>query len=355
MGRKAGEEGGKRDEILAVAAASFMEKGYDGTSVRGIMKRAGGEIGLFYYYFASKEAVYDQVLERLFSDYQTGLEEIANSVYRDPFRGLTRLFAYIKEDAGHMLPLSAETVHRTVRWAIREHAMAILAPHIRQIIEALRLMGAKPPLGLDATAMMLAYGVGGMLMGLPEAGGVQGAEDAPEAVRLLMGLDAQWADLLFPQAAAPEDTAAVAKLAAGAREQLPGFSRTAFEPWFQQKIQQGEALVIRHEEKAVGCILFSYDRREIEFLAVAPPCRKRGVAMRLLTTAMAQFPAGTELSVVIYREDSLRSADGMRFYQNHGFREGAPVTVQGALCRRLTAAAPDCLPALEQMRENLGE
>ena len=50
MGRKAGMEGNKREEILAAAHNCFLEQGFDGTSVRTIMKQAGAEIGLFYDY-----------------------------------------------------------------------------------------------------------------------------------------------------------------------------------------------------------------------------------------------------------------------------------------------------------------
>ena len=59
MGRKAGMEGNKREDILSAAHYCFLEQGYDGTSVRTIMKQAGAEIGLFYYYFKNKDDAFD--------------------------------------------------------------------------------------------------------------------------------------------------------------------------------------------------------------------------------------------------------------------------------------------------------
>ncbi len=44
MGRRAGGGSGKKEEILSAAQSCFLEHGFDGTSVRSIMKKAGGEI-----------------------------------------------------------------------------------------------------------------------------------------------------------------------------------------------------------------------------------------------------------------------------------------------------------------------
>lgn len=63
MARKKVTDGGKREQIVAAAMDCFLEKGYDGTSVRSIMKKAGGEIGLFYYYFQNKDDAFDKVLD----------------------------------------------------------------------------------------------------------------------------------------------------------------------------------------------------------------------------------------------------------------------------------------------------
>ena len=57
MPRKPIIEGGKREEIAKAALELFLSKGYDGTSVRAIMNQAGGEVGLFYYYFKNKDEI----------------------------------------------------------------------------------------------------------------------------------------------------------------------------------------------------------------------------------------------------------------------------------------------------------
>lgn len=47
----------RRQEILAAATALFAERGYTNTPVDAIIAQAGLSKGVFYYYFASKEAV----------------------------------------------------------------------------------------------------------------------------------------------------------------------------------------------------------------------------------------------------------------------------------------------------------
>ncbi|MEW2623422.1 ScbR family autoregulator-binding transcription factor [Streptomyces sp. NPDC048106] len=51
-----------REEILRAAAEVFDERGYNGASMREIMKRAGVTLGAVYFHFPSKEALARQVM-----------------------------------------------------------------------------------------------------------------------------------------------------------------------------------------------------------------------------------------------------------------------------------------------------
>jgi len=63
MARKAVLEGGKKDEILNVALELFLKNGYENTSIRMILERVGGEVGMFYHYFDSKQEVFDKAFQ----------------------------------------------------------------------------------------------------------------------------------------------------------------------------------------------------------------------------------------------------------------------------------------------------
>ena len=134
MARKPVTDGGKREKIVVAAMKFFLEKGYDGTSIRAIMKKAGGEVGLFYYYFNNKDDVFDKALDLFFASYQNSFAEITDSAYRDPFRALTRFFEYMKAETVRFRDKYAANIHRTVRWAIRERTLTIVTPYILSLI-----------------------------------------------------------------------------------------------------------------------------------------------------------------------------------------------------------------------------
>ena len=340
MARKAVSDNEKKEAIISAAMDCFFEKGYDGTSIRTIMKRAGAEVGLFYYYFNSKDEVFDKVLDKFFSGYQKDFSEIADRVYRDPFRTLTRFFLYMIKETERFREKYAEKMHRTVRWAIREHTLTIIVPYIRQIIDVLTSFGAKPPLNLDLTAIVLAHGVGSTILHENSDWIKQNLHDSRKAGNLLMGLNSETSDLMFPENPNAEEIPLIADMAQGMKENFPGVVRSEFELLLKEKIEKGEAIVIRNQDKIAGCILFSRNEKEIEFLAVSPDLRKQGVASRLLITAMSEFPPETELSVVTYRDGDAIGNDARRFYKKFGFKDGEYLTVFDYPCQRLIGHAP---------------
>ena len=115
MGRKAGMEGNKREDILAAAQDCFLEQGFDGTSVRTIMKQAGGEIGLFYYYFKNKDDAFDQVLDRFFAGYEADFARIVAHGRRNPCRVMEEFFEYMERETAAFRENYAGKMHRTVR------------------------------------------------------------------------------------------------------------------------------------------------------------------------------------------------------------------------------------------------
>ncbi len=63
-GRKLTKRGSKRrQQVLDVASRIFAERGYHGTTVRDVCDALGVGKGVFYWYFASKEALFTEVLQ----------------------------------------------------------------------------------------------------------------------------------------------------------------------------------------------------------------------------------------------------------------------------------------------------
>lgn len=56
----------RKDDIIETALSLFSEKGYENTRVEEIAKSAGVNQALIYYYFKSKEAILDYLLEKFY-------------------------------------------------------------------------------------------------------------------------------------------------------------------------------------------------------------------------------------------------------------------------------------------------
>src|SRR3954469_16806644 len=79
----------RRDELLAIAAGLFAEKGFKNTTVRDIADASGILSGSLYHHFDSKESMVDEILktfqEELFGQYD---EILASDL--DPLARLER-------------------------------------------------------------------------------------------------------------------------------------------------------------------------------------------------------------------------------------------------------------------------
>jgi AcrR family transcriptional regulator len=66
----------RRSELIACAQKLFYSRGYESTSVRDIVDEVGVAKGTFYYYFDSKTAVLEAVVDELIAQAQAILQEI---------------------------------------------------------------------------------------------------------------------------------------------------------------------------------------------------------------------------------------------------------------------------------------
>jgi TetR/AcrR family transcriptional regulator len=57
----------RKEEIVDVAMGLFAEHGYEGTSMNNVAERVGIRKASLFYHFASKDALYEAVLDRLIS------------------------------------------------------------------------------------------------------------------------------------------------------------------------------------------------------------------------------------------------------------------------------------------------
>lgn len=189
MPRKQRFEGGTKNRIIAVGGRLFFERGFDGTGIRQIMKAVGADVGGFYYYFKSKDELFDAVLENFFVPIKEGFARIADSVGDDPAATLLEFFRYVRQITVDFREKYEENMHRTVRWAIREQTLTVMEPYIEQILQALKEKDAKPMMeDLHLCAVFLSHGVGSVILH-EDIEFVDNAEDElRRTARMVLGL-----------------------------------------------------------------------------------------------------------------------------------------------------------------------
>ncbi len=184
-----------RERLLAAARDTFDHHGFDGASLRAIARNARTTIGMIYYYFPTKDALWDAVID---DTYQRVLAEIA-AVFGapGPLRG------QLRQAAQHIATLSADDL-RVVRLALRD-ALASTARrqrlferfrrgHIPLVLGAVARARASGEVVADAPASMVTFVAGVVavlshlvLGALPLPGLPVGDERIDVALELLFG------------------------------------------------------------------------------------------------------------------------------------------------------------------------
>ena len=345
MSRKPILDGGKREEIAKAALELFLKNGYDGTSVRAIMNRAGGEVGLFYYYFKNKDDVFDAVLDLFFAHYDADFAAIVAHGRRNPCRVMQDFFEYMERETIKFRAQYEDKLHRTVRWAIREHTLTIIEPYLRQIVDIQSdYYGVSPVLSPEVAALYLTHGVGSAILHEDSAVYLQDRTEIKKGVSLLMGMSASEQELRIPYPATAEDIPGWMTFIRTVKAHFPGLNEAEYEGQLAGYIQRGEAWVYRDGKTIAAALLLSKGRQEIDSLDVSPKYRRHGLAARLVETAAAQFPVGTLLSVTSYREGDPQGMAARALYKYLGFSEGALTEAFGRPCQIWTLTVPDGTP-----------
>ena len=163
MARKAVLEGGKRDEILDKAIFLFAQNGYEGTSVRMILKEVGGEIGMFYHYFSSKEELFDCAMKR-FMQQQGELfsKLLENGSIGTPKERLQALLKTYAESMSKFRALTNDTLHWSMKCTLHDLTVETMIPAVKSILNEL-CVGVTNDIEIDFLAQYVLKGISGVL------------------------------------------------------------------------------------------------------------------------------------------------------------------------------------------------
>lgn len=188
MARKQKFEGGTKNRIIDVGGQMFLENGFDGTGIRAVMDRVGADVGVFYYYFNTKDDLFNDVLDRLMEPYKPNFDRLVEEAKEEPVQGLFRLFNYLQEAAEDFRTKYGENLHRSVKWSIREHALETIEPYTEEIVSMIVEKGAEPVMDIHTSAIYLAHAIGGCVLKEDEAWVAVAKPQLLQSVKVLMGL-----------------------------------------------------------------------------------------------------------------------------------------------------------------------
>lgn len=298
MVRKSVGEGSRRDDIVSAALELFFTQGYDGTSVRAIMTKAGGEVGLFYYYFKNKDDVFDSVLDRFFSHYDADFVRMIQHGRRNPCRVMQDFFEYMEAETTKFRVQYAEKMHRTVRWAIREHTLTLIEPYLEQVVQIQSsYYGVKPALEPRVAALFLTHGVGSYILHEDQLHFQMHRAEVKRSTSLIMSMPMEKQELRTPYPASREDIPAWMALMGRAGRNADLMDEAAYKARLAQRIDQGEGWVFRYGDGLAAALLYTQADQTVDLLVVSPEFADEGLTERLLETAAAQFPVGATLTL----------------------------------------------------------
>ena len=124
--------------------------------------------------------------------------------------------------------------------------------------------------------------------------------------------------------ATPADIPAWLTLVLSVAAEFPGFQLEEYKAALEENIARNSALFAEIDGAMAGVLLFSYEDRELLFLAVLPKYRRFGVASALISRMLLKLPAGGVTLTTFCGEDKNGEA-ARALYPKVGFLPGESV------------------------------
>lgn len=281
MGRKAVGKKGKRSDIVNAAYRCFLKNGYDGTSIREIMKEANAEVGLFYYYFDSKDDAYREVQQMFINEFLGNVEEIVENASMDSFRVLKQLFDELASIVTNFYEKYGDKLHDSVLRSLREYLLVQFVPYVKRVLEELVRKGAKLHVDLDTVAQLLTYGVGGIISHNP-ADHMARPLEIRKCFNLIMGLSQEEDMAMNPQYATKNEAGEILLLFAKK-------SKTLDSAQMLLHLQNNEVIYVNGINQIDGCVVFDKAKGEIVDIVVQKVAMEKLITDVLLFTARADI------------------------------------------------------------------
>lgn len=134
---------------------------------------------------------------------------------------------------------------------------------------------------------------------------------------------------------AKEDMNKILSMMEQVKEDFPGYQESEFLEALHKAIDDKEALLEEKEGRLAGMLTFSYQEKELTFLAVMPEFRKQGVGKRLIKRMAESFEDGEVVHVITFREGDQKGTAARYCYHSCGFVDDEELVVFDYPCQRM--------------------
>ena len=127
----------RRQELLKIAYRMFIEKGYENTSIDEIIAEAGIAKGTYYYYFKSKEATLEAVIDMMLEEEVGRAKEVLEASLPVPQKLVSVIYSLrpVQDEQGIIDVLEAKeniVMHEKISRRIVEEAVPLLTEVVKE-------------------------------------------------------------------------------------------------------------------------------------------------------------------------------------------------------------------------------
>lgn len=127
----------RKQELLKIAYRMFIEKGYENTSIDEIIAEAGIAKGTYYYYFESKEATLEAVIDMMIEEAVGKAKEVLEASLPVPQKVVSIIYSFRPAQGEHVIVKALHTkenivMHEIVNRRIVEEAVPLLTEVVKE-------------------------------------------------------------------------------------------------------------------------------------------------------------------------------------------------------------------------------
>jgi len=175
----------RKQELVEIALRQFTQKGYEKTSIRSIVGEANGEIGMFYHYFASKEEIFNAVLEHYNNAFIARIKHIISEGKESSFLDLLELIlAELEYSLDEYAKMNYGAANTQVLMMLHQNTLISLRPIFCQLVNDYIQRGEISPPETETGLLVdfLLFGTSAVI----HNNGENSAEGKKEAIKTLL-------------------------------------------------------------------------------------------------------------------------------------------------------------------------